>query len=89
MNQIKLLINQKYLTTGLFRKDIMEKFIIEGGYPLKGEIHTSGCKNAALPIMAAALLTNEPSTITNIPDILDVHTLAEIIEKTRRHSRTN
>lgn len=57
----------------------MSKYIIEGGTPLRGTISVTGCKNAAAPIMAAALLSDEPSTIHNIPDISDVHTLAEII----------
>jgi UDP-N-acetylglucosamine 1-carboxyvinyltransferase len=65
----------------MLKEGKMEKFIIEGGYQLQGEIETSGCKNAALPIMAAALLTSEPSTITNIPNISDVYTLSEIINK--------
>ena len=41
---------------------ILEKFIIEGGHPLTGEVHPSGNKNAALPILAACLLTEEKIT---------------------------
>ncbi len=60
----------------------MAKFIVEGGIPLKGEINVSGSKNAILPIMAAALLADTPSIINNVPDIGDVHTMAEIIAST-------
>ena len=42
----------------------MEKFIIQGGYPLNGEVTPSGNKNAALPLIAACLLTDEPVIIT-------------------------
>lgn len=58
----------------------MEKFIIEGGIPLHGEVTPSGNKNAALPILAACLLTDEPITLHNVPqikDVLDMRTLLE------------
>ncbi len=58
----------------------MEKFVIEGGIPLRGEVTPSGNKNAALPILAACLLTDEPVTIHNMPrikDVLDMRTLLE------------
>lgn len=58
----------------------MSQFIIEGGKKLTGEITVNGSKNAALPLLAAALLTREPVTLTRIPDILDVHNLVSIIE---------
>ncbi len=57
----------------------MAKFIVHGGHPLKGEIHVSGSKNAALPILAATLLTDSPSTLHNVPDISDVHAFLEIL----------
>ena len=57
----------------------MARFIIEGGYPLRGEVVPSGNKNAAQPILAATLLTDEPVTITNVPDILDVRTMLELL----------
>ena len=57
----------------------MPNFIVEGQHKLKGEVRISGSKNAALPIMAACLLTNEPCVLTNVPDISDVHTMLEII----------
>jgi len=58
----------------------MEKFIINGGIPLKGELVPSGNKNAVLPMMAASLLTSEPVILHNIPDILDVHTMIQLLQ---------
>ncbi len=58
----------------------MEKFVIKGGIPLKGEVFPSGNKNAALPILAACLLTNEKVTLKNIPDIQDVQTMGALLE---------
>lgn len=58
----------------------MEKFIIEGGNPLKGEITPSGNKNAALPLLAASTLTDEPVILHNVPDIKDVRTMRELLE---------
>ena len=62
------------------REMLMEKFIIEGGIPLHGEVTPSGNKNAALPLLAAALLTNEPITLHNIPQIRDVRVMRSLIE---------
>lgn len=56
----------------------MEKFYIEGGFPLHGEITPGGNKNAALPLMAACLLTSEPVILRNVPDIQDVHTMRKL-----------
>jgi UDP-N-acetylglucosamine 1-carboxyvinyltransferase len=58
----------------------MEKFIIEGRIPLKGEMIPSGNKNAALPLIAACLLTDEPVTLHNVPEIRDVHTMLNLIQ---------
>jgi UDP-N-acetylglucosamine 1-carboxyvinyltransferase len=58
----------------------MEKFIIEGGIPLHGEITPSGNKNAALPILAACLLTDEPVVLHNIPQIKDVIDMRMLLE---------
>jgi len=55
------------------------QFIVEGGSPLKGSIRPSGNKNAALPIICAALLTDQPVTLENVPRIKDVETLVELI----------
>jgi UDP-N-acetylglucosamine 1-carboxyvinyltransferase len=57
----------------------MAEFIIEGGFPLRGEVWPSGNKNAAQPILAATLLTDEPVTIRNLPDILDVRTMLALL----------
>lgn len=58
----------------------MSEFHIEGGHPISGTIRASGNKNAALPIVAAALLTKEPVEISNLPRIGDVLSLLEIVE---------
>ena len=57
----------------------MEKFHIEGGIPLKGEMTPSGNKNAALPILAAALMTDEPVILHNVPDIRDVNDMRKLV----------
>ena len=57
----------------------MEKFIIEGGIPLKGEVTPAGNKNAALPILAATLLTDEPVILHNLPDIRDVRDMRQLV----------
>jgi len=58
----------------------MEEFIIEGGVPLRGEVTPSGNKNAALPLLAACLLTDEPVILRNLPKIHDVQAMRELIE---------
>ncbi len=58
----------------------MDKFIIDGSYPLQGEITPSGNKNAALPLLAACLLTEEPVVLHNIPNILDIYAMRALIE---------
>lgn len=57
----------------------MDKIIIEGGHPLKGTVKISGSKNAALPLMAATLLTPEKTIFTNIPDLADIKTMAKLL----------
>ncbi len=57
----------------------MEKLLIEGGRPLRGTVRVSGAKNAALPILAATLLTNEPCEIHNVPPLRDVATMVRIM----------
>jgi UDP-N-acetylglucosamine 1-carboxyvinyltransferase len=59
----------------------MEKFIIQGGVPLSGEIAPAGNKNAALPILAACLLTDEELVIGNVPNIRDVQSMLELLER--------
>ncbi len=55
-----------------------QKYIIQGGVPLKGEVKISGSKNAALPVLCATLLAKTPSVIKNVPDIADIHGLLSI-----------
>ncbi len=57
----------------------MDKLIIEGGVPLSGEIDISGAKNAALPILTAALLTEDPLTVRNVPHLRDVTTMLTLL----------
>ena len=59
----------------------MAKFIIEGGHKLSGTITPQGAKNEALEVISAVLLTSEPVTISNIPEILDVKNLIELLQK--------
>jgi UDP-N-acetylglucosamine 1-carboxyvinyltransferase len=58
----------------------MDEFIIEGGHPLSGEVVPSGNKNAALPMLAACLLTSEPVILRNMPQIRDVQAMRKLIE---------
>ena len=58
----------------------MESFSIQGGVPLRGEVEISGSKNAALPIMAATLLTGEPCVIRRVPDLSDTRFMVKILE---------
>jgi UDP-N-acetylglucosamine 1-carboxyvinyltransferase len=58
---------------------LMEAFVIEGGWPLTGSIRAAGNKNAALPIVAGALLAEDPVTLTNVPAIRDVETMLELV----------
>jgi UDP-N-acetylglucosamine 1-carboxyvinyltransferase len=57
----------------------MDKFVIQGGKPLMGEVFISGAKNAALPILSAALLTAEPLHLSNVPFLNDVLTLRKLL----------
>ena len=57
----------------------MDKFVIKGGTPLEGEIPTSGSKNAALPALAAALLTDEPVTLRRVPRVRDIRTMQRLL----------
>src|SRR5256712_4755434 len=58
---------------------LMEKFVIEGGHPLSGTIVPAGNKNAALPALAACLLTEEEVVLRNIPRIRDVEAMIELL----------
>ena len=69
----------------------MAELVIEGGTPLRGTLTPSGNKNAAFPLIAAALLTDQPVTLRNLPDISDVRTMLEAMEglgvEVGRHDR--
>jgi UDP-N-acetylglucosamine 1-carboxyvinyltransferase len=66
---------------GLATLGAVEKFIIQGGVPLSGEIAPAGNKNAALPILAACLLTDEELVVRNVPRISDVESMLGLLEK--------
>ncbi|MCC7167325.1 MAG: UDP-N-acetylglucosamine 1-carboxyvinyltransferase [Rhodospirillales bacterium] len=57
----------------------MDRIRIEGGRPLKGQIPIGGAKNAALPLMAASLLTDEPLSLSNLPHLVDIATMANLL----------
>src|SRR6202035_3896752 len=57
----------------------MDKLVIRGGNPLLGTIRVSGAKNAALPCMAAALLTEEPVILEHIPQVRDIETTRKLL----------
>ncbi|MEI6806096.1 MAG: UDP-N-acetylglucosamine 1-carboxyvinyltransferase [Myxococcaceae bacterium] len=59
----------------------MDKFVIEGGLRLEGEVLISGSKNAALPILTASLLASDESIIENVPELDDIKTLTELFQK--------
>ena len=70
----------------------MDKLLIRGGGPLEGSVRISGAKNAALPIMCAALLTDQPLSLDNVPRLMDVRTMAKLlaqmgVETETRHHR--
>jgi UDP-N-acetylglucosamine 1-carboxyvinyltransferase len=58
----------------------LEKFVIEGRFPLSGEVTPAGNKNAALPILAACLMTEEKIILRNLPDIEDIRTMRSLLE---------
>ena len=58
----------------------MDKIIIDGGRPLEGEVATSGAKNAALPLLFAALLTEKPCRLRGVPDVADIRTTCTLLE---------
>ena len=57
----------------------MEQYIIKGGHPLVGEVEIGGAKNAALAILAAAIMTDETVKIDNLPDVNDINVLLDAI----------
>lgn len=59
----------------------MQKLLITGGTPLSGQIHISGAKNAALPLLCCSLLSDEPLTLSNMPDLADIKTMRALLEQ--------
>ena len=59
----------------------MDKLVINGGVPLRGEVHVSGAKNAALPILCASLLTSEPLVLSNVPNLRDISTMCSLLAR--------
>src|SRR5829696_1227497 len=57
----------------------MDKILIRGGVPLSGTIQIGGAKNAALPLMTASLLSAEPLILSNLPDLADIRTMANLL----------
>lgn len=57
----------------------MPKFVVQGGRPIHGTVRPAGNKNAALPMLAATLLTDEEVVLENVPSIRDVHTLVKLL----------
>ena len=58
----------------------MDKIVINGGKPLYGDVQISGAKNAALPVLAAALLTSGENTFHNVPDLVDIKTIKKLLK---------
>ena len=58
----------------------MDSIIVRGGTPLHGQIHIAGAKNAALTLMPATLLTEEPLTLTNVPRLSDIRTMSQLLQ---------
>lgn len=59
----------------------MQKLLIQGGYPLKGEITISGAKNAALPLLCASLLTTDTIELSNVPELMDIVTMLGLLQQ--------
>ena len=73
----------------LARRSTMEKLVIEGGVPLSGTIVPAGNKNAALPLLAASLLTEERVVIANVPRIRDTEAMLALLADLGVHRRVD
>lgn len=71
--------NDLYTGTAARERSGMDRIVIRGGIPLQGRIRVAGAKNAALPLMAASLLTDQPLTLTNIPSLADIDGLTNLL----------
>ena len=68
-------------TSYIFAGDDMDSFRIQGGHRLAGHASIDGSKNATLPLMAAAILADEPVTLHGVPDLSDVANMQNLLEK--------
>ena len=66
---------------GALKRSIMAQYIMKGGRPLNGEVNVSGAKNAALGILAAAVMTDENVLIENLPDVRDINVMLDAIRE--------
>lgn len=73
--------NLANLSENKMNKTLEDKLSITGGAPLSGNVRASGAKNAVLPILAASMMTDEPMTIRNVPDLLDVDTFRKLLSE--------
>ena len=64
---------------GRYGIPLSQRFVVEGGQPLRGVVRPAGNKNAALPLLAATLLGDTPSEVSNVPRIRDVEVLLELL----------
>ncbi len=69
-----------HTSTSLTEPGLMDALVIQGGRPLSGRVAISGAKNAALPVMAATLLASGVHRLRNVPQLLDTHTFANVLE---------
>ena len=65
----------------------MDQYVIKGGNPLVGEVEIGGAKNAALAILAAAIMTDETVLIENLPDVRDINVLLEAMQQIGAQTR--
>jgi len=80
LNYNNATIKYRHSINNIFKTVIMKKYIVHGGKKLEGSVKVSGSKNAALPILSAAMLTKEKVKLTNVPDISDIHAMIKILE---------
>jgi UDP-N-acetylglucosamine 1-carboxyvinyltransferase len=66
----------------------MDKIMVEGGRPLKGQVRISGAKNAALPILVSSLLAEGANTYSNVPDLKDIESIKELLSNLGAHAET-
>src|SRR5262245_48368912 len=80
-DSLRAVITSRTPARRLKKASAMDALIIEGGRSLSGRVQISGAKNAALPVMAAALLTPGTHRLRNVPRLADTRTMAKVLEK--------